>query len=173
MAKKGEKLSDKHKEAIRKAAKRRWVKYRKEQIEKLKKKDPITPKEKKEAIKDKKVCTDLCVVDKPENKHITNQAGRPLSPKLNNIDIEKLPTRFTTSEQLRGYILSQTDGGRQIVDTILADFRSRKSTKQIKRDLAKMLLDMISPDKGSSVEIGMASPDGQFRFYWQNEAPKE
>lgn len=100
---------------------------------------------------------------------LTKTAGRPLSPKLQDIDIDKLPTRFQTIEQLRGYILAQTDGGRQIVDTVLADFRSKKSNKTIKRDLAKMLLELIAPDKHQSIEVGMQSADGQFVFRWQNE----
>ena len=104
---------------------------------------------------------------------ITNPQGRPLSPKLTDIDIEKLPTRFQTTEQLRGYILAQTDGGRQIVDTLLADFRSRKSNKTIKRDLAKMLLELITPDSKQSLEIGMQSPDGKFLYRWQNEVVKD
>jgi hypothetical protein len=107
------------------------------------------------------------------SKAITNPAGRPLSPKLADIDIEKLPTKYTTAEQLRGYILAQTDGGRQIVDTILADFRSKKSSKQIKRDLAKMILEIITPEKGQKMEFGFESQDGKFAFRWQNENVEE
>jgi len=101
------------------------------------------------------------------------KGGRPLSPKLQDIDIEKLPTKFQTAEQLRGYVLAQTDGGRQVVDTILADFRSRKSNKTIKRDLAKMLLELITPEKGQKLEFGFDSPDGKFGFRWQNEVVEE
>jgi hypothetical protein len=108
-----------------------------------------------------------------DNKAIVKTGGRPLSPKLADIDIEKLPTKYTTAEQLRGYILAQTDGGRQVVDTILADFRSKKSSKQIKRDLAKMILELITPEKGQKLEFGFESQDGKFAFRWQNECQIE
>jgi hypothetical protein len=115
------------------------------------------------------------VAKEPDPKSIEEEyvpivaGGRPLLKKMEEIEIEKLPTRFTTAEQVRGYILSQTDGGRTIIDTILIDFRSKKSPKTLKRDLAKMLLELITPEKGQSIEFGMASPDGQFIFKWQNE----
>ena len=171
MPRKGEKMSVEQKVKLRKAMSKRWARDRKirEKIEaRVEKKveKAMVEKKTKEVVVIPETIKRGCVT-------IPNPAGQPLKPKMADIDIEKLPTTFNTSEQLRGYILAQTDGGRVIIDTVLADFRSKKSPKTLKRDLAKMLLDLITPEKGQKMEFGMESPDGKFVFRWQNEVSEE
>ena len=109
--------------------------------------------------------------DKTEEKAVVkNKGGRPKKQIVEYIDIDKLPTQFQTAEELRGYILHMTNGGRDIVDNLIRDFKSHKTTKAIRRDLAKLLLDLITPQKGQSIELGMASPDGQFTFRFKTDA---
>lgn len=98
-----------------------------------------------------------------------NKGGRPKKQIVEYIDIENLPTQFHTAEELRGYILHQTNGGRDIIDKILQDFKSHKTHKGTRKELAKMLLDLITPTKGQSVELGFQTPDGQFVFRWEGE----
>lgn len=97
------------------------------------------------------------------------KGGRPPKKIVDCIDIDKLPTQFQTAEELRGYILAQTNGGRDILDKLIGDFKSHKTTKAVRRDIGKMLLEMLTPQKGQNIEIGMASPDGKFVFKWMNE----
>jgi len=97
----------------------------------------------------------------------------PKDPALADIDVDNLPTKFKTAEELRGYILKQTDGGAEIVDKLLKDFKSqsKKITPAVQRDIAKILLEMIIPDPKQTMTMGMESPDGKFIFQWSNEVP--
>lgn len=97
------------------------------------------------------------------------KGGRPKKQLVEYIDIDNLPTQFQTAEELRGYILAMTNGGKDIIDNLIRDFKSPKTSKAVRKEVAKMLLEILSPAKGQSVEIGMASPDGKFVFKWMNE----
>ena len=105
----------------------------------------------------------------PQGRVGKAKGGRPKKQLTEYIDVEKLPNKFTTAEELRGYILMQTNGGKDIIDQLLRDYKSHKTSKTIRKELAKMLLEMLQPAKGQQIEIGMQSPDGQFVFRWQNE----
>lgn len=108
--------------------------------------------------------------DKTEEKEVVkNKGGRPPKKIVDIIDVDNLPTQFRTAEELRGYILAQTNGGRDIIDNIIRDFKSHKTSKTVRKDLAKMLLEMITPQKGQAIELGFQSPDGQFVFKWEGE----
>jgi hypothetical protein len=97
------------------------------------------------------------------------KGGRPKTVDVAKIDIDTLPSRFSTAEELRGYILLQTNNGRDIVDQLLRDYKSHKTSKTIRKEVARMLLEMLQPAKNQSLEVGMQSADGQFVFRWQNE----
>ena len=101
------------------------------------------------------------------------KGGRPKGKVVAVIDIDTLPSRFQTVEELRGYILAQTNGGRDIVDQLLRDYKSHKTSKTVRKEVAKMLLEMLQPAKNQSLEIGMQSADGQFVFRWENEVIKD
>jgi hypothetical protein len=97
------------------------------------------------------------------------KGGRPKTVDVAKIDIDTLPSRFSTAEELRGYLLASTNSGRDIVDQLLRDYKSHKTSKTVRAAVAKMLLEMLQPNKNQSVEIGMHSADGQFVFRWQSE----
>ncbi|RLC82962.1 MAG: hypothetical protein DRJ03_18255 [Chloroflexi bacterium] len=94
---------------------------------------------------------------------------------LANIDVDNLPTKFRTAEELRGYILKQTDGGADIIKKLLKDLKttSKRVTPAVQRDIAKMLMEMLIPDAKQTLQMGLESPDGKFVFKWANETGNE
>ena len=95
--------------------------------------------------------------------------GRPPKQIDDIIDIDNLPTRFQTAEELRGYILHTTNGGRLVVDELIRLFKSNKTSKALKRDFGKVLLELIQPEKGAGFAAGWESPDGKYVFKWMTD----
>ena len=60
---------------------------------------------------------------------VKNPVGKPAKKIGEIIDVDNLPSWFRTSEELRGYILHKTNGGREVVDEIIVYSRVGKLLK--------------------------------------------
>jgi len=90
--------------------------------------------------------------------------GTNNSKALTNIDVDDLPTRIMSAEQIRGYTLKKSKNGKMIVDRYVRLFMSDNTPPAVIEKLGKSLLGLMIPDSKQVMEIGMGSADGQTYF---------